>query len=98
MRRFPPFFERLLPLSVLIVSVLAVPTMIMSPDGLPRLQRLEVEFTRVEEDNKLLREEIEQLKMKVNQLKEDPKAVEQIARDQLGLIHPTEVVFQFQKK
>jgi cell division protein FtsB len=89
------FLERALPILVLVVAVIGAPVMILSPQGLPRLRGLERELTEVEEDSAELRRQIEALRGKVARLRDDPSAVERIARDDLGLVRQTEVVFQF---
>jgi cell division protein FtsB len=89
------FLERVLPILVLVVAVIGAPVMILSPQGLPRLRGLERELTEVEEDSAELRRQIEALRGKVARLRDDPSAVERIARDDLGLVRQTEVVFQF---
>jgi cell division protein FtsB len=94
-RRAVLFLERVLPILVLVVAVIGAPVMILSPQGLPRLRGLERELGEVEEDNAELRRQIEALRGKVARLRDDPSAVERIARDDLGLVRQTEVVFQF---
>jgi len=94
-RRAVLFLERVLPILVLVVAVIGAPVMILSPQGLPRLRGLERELTEVEEDSAELRRQIEALRGKVARLRDDPSAVERIARDDLGLVRQTEVVFQF---
>ena len=42
-----------------------------------------------------LRRDIDHLRVEVQQLKEDPAAVERIARGELGMVRKNEVVFQF---
>lgn len=95
MRRAVLFLERALPILVLVVAVVGAPVMILSPQGLPRLRGLERELAEVEEDNAEIRRQIEALRGKVARLRDDPSAVERIARDDLGLVRQTEVVFQF---
>ncbi len=97
-RRVVLFLERALPILVLVVAVIGAPVMILSPQGLPRLRGLERELGEVEEDNAELRRQIEALRGKVARLRDDPSAVERIARDDLGLVRQTEVVFQFQTR
>jgi cell division protein FtsB len=94
-RRAVLFLERVLPILVLVVAVVGAPVMILSPQGLPRLRGLERELAEVEEDNAEIRRQIEALRGKVARLRDDPSAVERIARDDLGLVRQTEVVFQF---
>ncbi|WP_437786480.1 FtsB family cell division protein [Sorangium sp. So ce1097] len=96
-RRIAVFLERTLPIAVLIVAVVGAPIMIFSPQGLPRLRELERELTDVEEENAELGRQIEALRGKVARLRDDPTAVERIARDNLGLVRQSEVVFQFSR-
>jgi len=94
-RRLTLAIERVLPVGILVVAVIGVPVMILSPEGLPRLRGLERELEQVDEESAELRREIDQLRGKVERLRDDPTAVERIARDNLGLVRQTEVVFQF---
>ncbi|MEJ7730885.1 MAG: septum formation initiator family protein [Polyangiaceae bacterium] len=87
--------ERWLPVGVLVLAVIGAPVLILSPQGLPRLRGLEKELADVEDENATMRREIEELRGKVARLRDDPAAVERIARDDLGLLRQTEVVFQF---
>ncbi|AGP37188.1 FtsB family cell division protein [Sorangium cellulosum] len=89
--------ERTLPIAVLVVAVVGAPVMIFSPQGLPRLRELERELADVEEENAELGRQIEALRGKVARLRDDPTAVERIARDNLGLVRQSEVVFQFSR-
>ncbi len=95
MHRVRRVLERTLPLGVLVLAVIGAPVMILSPQGLPRLRGLERELADVEEENAALRREIDELRGRVSRLRDDPAAVERIARDDLGLVRQTEVVFQF---
>jgi cell division protein FtsB len=94
-RRLTLFLERVLPVAILVVAVIGAPIMIFSPQGLPRLRGLEKELGDVEDENAELRRQIESLRGRVSRLRDDPSAVERIARDDLGLVRQTEVVFQF---
>ena len=92
------FLERVLPVAVLVVAVVGAPVLIFSPQGLPRLRGLEKELTDVNEENAELRRDIDALRGRVSRQKDDPAAVERMARDNLGLVRQTEVVFQFQTR
>jgi cell division protein FtsB len=98
MQRLTLLLERVLPVAVLVVAAIGAPVMIFSPQGLPRLRGLEKELTDVAEESAELRREIEALRGHVARLRDDPGAVERIARDNLGLVRQTEVVFQFQAR
>lgn len=87
-----------LPLAVLTVSLVAVPVLLLEPQGLPRMRALEGELRGVEAENAELRRDVGKLRSDVKELRENPTAVERIAREQLGLVRKSEVVFQFDRK
>lgn len=87
--------ERALPLAILVVALVAVPVMILSPTGLGRLGSLRQERGRADEEISRLSQQITELRAQVKRIKDDPAAVERVARDELGLVRRTEVVFQF---
>jgi len=89
------FAERVLPLSLLALALISVPVMILSPMGLSRLNGLREEKRQAEEEIGRLSQEIKELRAEVQRIKKDPAAVERAARDELGLVRATEVVFQF---
>gem|GEM_PF-961189 len=89
------FAQRVLPLLVLAVAVVSVPFLMLSPTGLPRLRNLEEERRRANEEISRLGSQITALRAEVARIKSDPAAVERAARDELGLVRTTEVVFQF---
>ncbi len=91
------FLERILPLTMLLVALVSVPVLIWSPSGLPRLSKLEEEKARVSLSVSRLAEDIRRLRAEVERIKSDPAHVERAARDELGLVRRTEIVFQFDK-
>lgn len=93
--RLTLLLERVLPLLILVVAVVGAPVLIMSPQGLPRLRALEQELEEVDAENASLRRQIEETRVRVQRLRDEPAAVERIARDDLGMVRQTEVVFQF---
>jgi len=82
-------------LAILVVAVVAVPVMVLSPAGLSRLTSLRQERARADEEISRLSQQIAELRAQVRRIKADPAAVERVARDELGLVRQTEVVFQF---
>lgn len=87
--------QRLLPLAVLIVAGVSVPVMMLSPEGLARLGHLKEEKRRADAEVSRLTQDIQDLRAQVERIKTDPALVERSARDELGLVRKTEVVFQF---
>jgi cell division protein FtsB len=98
MQRLMLFCERVLPIFILALAAIGAPVMIFSPEGLPRLRALSKELAQVEAENAEAHREIQHLRGKVQHLRDDPVAVERIARDELGLVRASEVVFQFSRR
>lgn len=94
----PDAWLRGLPLALLTVSLIAVPVLVLEPEGMPRMRALDKDLKEVEAENAELRRDVARLRAEVKDLRENPVAVERIAREQLGLVRKSEVVFQFDKK
>lgn len=94
-RQAPEFLQKTLPIAMLSLALVAVPVLILEPEGLPRLHALNKELDQVETENDELRRDIGKLRVEVSELRDDPAAVERIARDELGMVRKSEVVFQF---
>jgi cell division protein FtsB len=97
-KRLVSALERMLPISILALAAVGAPFMMLRPEGLPRLRSLSNELGQVTSENADLRRQIHQLRSKVEHLRQDPAAVERIARDELGLVRPSELVFQFSRR
>ncbi len=89
--------QRALPVFLLAIALIAVPALLFQQQGVPRLRFLRAELDRVTDENRELERDVTRLRAQVKQLREDPLAVEAIARDQLGLVRRSEVVFHFGK-
>lgn len=85
----------MLPFGLLLVSIVSVPLGILDEQGLPRYRALRAERAEVERTNDRLRREVHLLEREVQALRSDPNAIEQIARDELGMIRDDEMLFQF---
>ena len=82
---------------MLCLALVAVPVLVLEPEGLPRLRNLERELDEVTAENADSYREVERLRAEVRELRDDPAAVERIARGELGMVRKSEVVFQFGK-
>lgn len=92
---FAESLERILPGAILVMAAIGAPVMIFSDEGLPRLRARETELAAVRKDIDEERRQIGFLRETVQKLKDDPVAVERIARDELGLVRKNDVVFHF---
>ena len=95
MSRITAVLGWLLPLSLLIASIVSVPLMVLDEQGLPRYRALRDELAEVQRDTERLRADVRSLSREVAALRSDPEAIERIARDELGMVRPGEIVFQF---
>lgn len=85
----------LLPLGLILGSIIAAPVLILGDEGLPRYRRLSYELDDARRANRKLRREIGELREEIQALRTEPEALERIARDELGMIKPDELLFQF---
>lgn len=82
------------PLAVLVVTVVAVPTMILGPEGLSRHQRLRGQLDAQREENRRLARELLRLRTNVEQFRTDPRARERAVREELGWVRPDEIIVE----
>ena len=66
------------------------------PDGLRRSWRLEQEIASYEEKNRALAARNTSLRLEIEALSGDDRALDRAAREDLGLVRPDEVVFNFE--
>jgi cell division protein FtsB len=72
-----------------------VPLRILDDRGLPRYRLLKEELISIEAANDRLEAEVRTLQREVEGLREDPRTIERVARDELGMVRDGELVFQF---
>ena len=85
----------LLPFGLLVLTICVVPLYILDEQGLPRYRALEAELSDVEAENGRLKREVEDLMREVDALRSDARAIERIARDELGMVREGELIIQF---
>lgn len=77
------------------MAIVAVPLQILDDQGLPRYRALTEELRELETGNERLEREVRGLQREVDDLRDDPEAIQRIARDELGMVRPGELIFQF---
>jgi cell division protein FtsB len=95
MSRFWRAVAWLLPFGLLVLSITAVPLLILDERGLPRYRALRAEKQEIERINGRLRREVRSFSGDVDRLRSDPSTLERIARDELGMVREGEILFQF---
>ncbi len=96
-RRSRAAIQRLLPLLILLLGVIGMPTLLIAHGGIARLNRLKGEQKSVQLELSRLSKKITELRAAARALKHEPLAVERSARDELGLVRRTEIVFHFEQ-
>lgn len=80
------------------MAVVVVPLQILDEQGLPRYRQLRTELEQVKERNVELDRRAGALMRQVERLRNDPNAIESVARDELGMVRDGELVFQFPRE
>jgi len=95
MGSFYRFARAALPISLLLLAAVAVPLKILDSEGLERVERLDRELEDLEASNRQLERENDALRREIHAFHSDPRYVEKIARDELGMVGPDEIIYQF---
>ncbi|HEX9788991.1 MAG TPA: septum formation initiator family protein [Candidatus Binatia bacterium] len=69
---------------------------IVGERGALHLWRLRGEKSRLDEQNYRLQKENESLRQRVHRIRNDPDYLEKLAREELNMVRPGEVVYRFQ--
>lgn len=77
---------------LVLASILVI---IWSPNGLLQLRQLHAEHQALSQNNRILEEENHRLYGEIGRLRDDPAAIENLARQELGLVKDGELIFQF---
>lgn len=88
----------LLPFGLLVIAIVVVPLQIFDDQGLPRYRQLRRQLASEESENRQLRAEAEALHEEVMRLRQNPAAIESVARDDLGMVREGEIIFQFDER
>ena len=85
----------IIPLGLLVITSVAVPLKLIDTQCIPRYLELRAQLERTAQGNAQLEREIAALKHETELLKNDARAIERLARDELGMVREGEIVFQF---
>jgi len=85
----------IIPLGLLVITSVAVPLRLIDTQCIPRYLELRAQLERTAHTNNQLQREIAALKHETELLKNDARAIERLARDELGMVREGEIVFQF---
>jgi cell division protein FtsB len=79
-----------------LILLLAVVT-VVSERGAIHLWRLRGEKSRIDEQNYRLQKENEALRQRVSRIRNDNHYLEKLAREELNLVRPGEIIYRFPK-
>ncbi len=82
-------------LMVVGLSVALAAASALGPRGVRHLRRLDREAARIEAADAALEAQNDRLILRIDALRNDPRTLESVARDELGMVKPGEVVFRF---
>lgn len=83
---------------LIIITVISLIYSISSRHGILKIIELENEIVDIKNDAEKIKKENEFYKLKIEALKRDRKAVESVARDELGMVREDEVLLLFKDK
>ena len=90
-----PYKEKLKKIFVILLIIAALYIFLGGNTGLIHLIMMKVEKGNLQKEVELIEEEHRQEAREIEALRSDPKAIERIAREELGLVKKGEVVFKF---
>ena len=89
------FLRVALPAALLLTAAIGVPLKVFDHRGLDRVERLGQELELLEEANLRIRRENDALRKQIHAFHSDPEYIEKVARDELGMVGPDEIIYQF---
>lgn len=88
-----PFKRRAVQYLLVFVTVVLVVDALVGDRGLLEGRRAQQQYEELERTIEALKDENARKREYIRQLRDDPKAIESLAREELGLIRPGEVLF-----
>ena len=89
------FVRIALPASLLLAAAVMVPLKVFDHRGLARVDRLRQELLTLEEENRAIQRENDAFRQQIHAFHSDPGYIEKVARDELGMVGPDEIIYQF---
>lgn len=90
--------RELAPIIIVIFAVFTVVFSFLGDSSYTRLSALKKSLVSEEEENRVLKARVVDLRRNVRALRDDDRELEKAARNELGLARPNEQIFIFDKK
>jgi len=83
---------------LLLTAAVVIMAAVFGKHGLLTYMELNVRYQSMQDETARLKDENARLKTEIEALKSDPEAIERVAREELGMIKPGEVLYRIKKK
>jgi cell division protein FtsB len=90
--RFDARYQRGAILAVALMCIALIVHEIFGQHGYLALRRQQRDFESLQQQIQQLEKENQQLELQIKGLKSDPKAIEKLAREQMGMARPGEII------
>ena len=95
MATFSRFLWTVLPVVMLATAAIYVPVKLADGNGYQRVREIRRDLQVLRDENRRIKRENEALRNQIRAIHADPDFIENIARNEMGMIGPDEVVYQF---
>lgn len=90
--------KELAPFVLIVLGLVTAVLSLFGEDSYSKLTTLKKAVSMQQQENQSLGDKVNKLRYDVQSLREDDRALEKAARNQLGLARPNEEIFIFEKK
>ena len=91
-------FQKIAPLAILTLAFITLGFLFWGESTYERVTTLKTNLHQQREKNLDLTQKVDKLKSEIYGIKNDPRALEKAARNELGMARPGEVIYLFDKK
>ncbi len=84
---------KIVAIALLCIAAVALPFVVFGENGLPLVHRLDSQVKRIQEKNRGVQWEIMELGREIQDFRDNPQLIKQVAREELGYVTSDEVVF-----
>jgi cell division protein FtsB len=95
MRALSNFIWNILPILIVVATAIYLPLKLTDEKGYTRVREIKRDLQSLKMENRQIRRENEALRDQIRAIHADPDFIENIARNEMGMIAPDEVVYQF---
>ena len=91
-------FQKIAPIAILALAFITIGFLFWGENTYDQVTTLKENLAQQKQNNLVLGEKVDKLKSEIYGIKNDPRALEKAARNELGMARPGEVIYLFDKK